>query len=373
MTMTTDLGTGLEPSLLLVMGHLHEGMSDRDFMHNELRMAILAEELGYRSVWCVEHHFDREYSMCPDNFVLLAHLAAKTKRIKVGIGAAILPWNDPLRVAEKINLLDVLTDGRVEVAFGRGLSRKEYGCFGIPMDEARDRWNEAYRMIARSFETGYIEGDGPHFKQPRALITPFSGIPLDGRATEIAVSEDSWTSAARLGLRASTFLTFAIEQHAPMIQLYRDVFQETHGRPAPPPALADLITVHEDEEEAARLHREHIGGYFIQVMRHYELAGEHFRDTKGYEFYASAAELLKAAGMEGAAEGYLAANSYGTPEQVLDKIRHNRSVVGDYDLNACFSVGGRPYEQVEQMMRLFSEEVTPGIVKMRCGVAATAV
>src|ERR1700751_4015894 len=118
------MDTSLHPNLLLVMGNIHDGMSDTEFMRNEMNSAILAEELGYRSVWCVEHHFDREYSMCPDNFVLLAHLAAKTKRIKVGIGAAILPWNDPLRVAEKINLLDVLTDGRVEVAFGRGLSRK---------------------------------------------------------------------------------------------------------------------------------------------------------------------------------------------------------------------------------------------------------
>jgi alkanesulfonate monooxygenase SsuD/methylene tetrahydromethanopterin reductase-like flavin-dependent oxidoreductase (luciferase family) len=368
----TAANEDLYPSVLLVMGHMHEGMSDHDFMHEEMRLAVAAEEMGYSAVWCVEHHFDRPYSMCPDNFAYLSYLAAKTSRIKIGIGACILPWNDPLRVAEKVNLLDIMSDGRLLLGLGRGLSRTEYAGFGIDMSEARERWNEAYEMISRAQETGFIEGDGQFWKQPRTQIAPFSGIPLAGRTTEIAMSEDSQIMAAKLGLRMATFAVLPMDQMAPQLNQYREVFAQTHGEAPPPPMVCDMITIHEDEEEALRLHREAVGAYFFSLVKHYELADDHFRDIKGYESYDAMAGMFKAAGLDNAAEAYLQANTYGTPEQVIEKLRANLDVAGDYDLSAIFSIGGRPHAQVEQMMRMFAATVMPQYVKMRAQIPATA-
>ncbi|HEX4107602.1 MAG TPA: LLM class flavin-dependent oxidoreductase [Solirubrobacteraceae bacterium] len=366
--MTEDL----RPSLLLVMGHMHEGMSDHDFMHEEMRLAIAAEGMGYSAVWCVEHHFDRPYSMCPDNFVYLTYLAAKTSTIKIGIGACILPWNDPLRVSEKVNLLDIMSDGRLLLGLGRGLSRMEYGGFGINMDEARDRWSESYTMITKAQETGFIEGDGKFWQQPRTQVAPFSGIPLTGRMTEIAMSEESQVMAAKLGLKMATFAVLPMAQMAPQLLQYRDVYEQTHGEPAPPPMVCDMITVHEDEEEALRLHREAVGAYFFSLIKHYELAGDHFKDIKGYESYDAMAGMFKAAGLDAAAEAYVQANTYGTPTSIVEKLRANRDVAGDYEISAILSIGGRPYDQVESMMRTFGERVIPEIVKMRSPVAAAA-
>jgi alkanesulfonate monooxygenase SsuD/methylene tetrahydromethanopterin reductase-like flavin-dependent oxidoreductase (luciferase family) len=98
-------------------------------------LALLAEPLGYDRIWSVEHHFD-DYAMCPDNVVLLSYLAAQTKRVKLGMGAVILPWNDPLRVAEKMIMLDHLSDGRALFGMGRGLSRSEYAPFMVAMDRS---------------------------------------------------------------------------------------------------------------------------------------------------------------------------------------------------------------------------------------------
>lgn len=353
------------PSLLLVMGHMHEGMSDHDFMHAEMDLAIKAEGMGYSAVWCVEHHFDRVYSMCPDNFVYLSYLAAKTERIKIGIGACILPWNDPLRVIEKVNLLDIMSKGRLLLGLGRGLSRMEYAGFGIDMGEARDRWTESYAMISQAQKTGFIEGSGRFWKQPRTEIAPYSGIPLEGRTTEIAMSSESQIMAARLGLRMATFVVSPMDVMAPQLHKYREVFEETHGTPAPPPMVCDMITIHEDEEEALRLHREAVGAYFFSLIKHYELAGNHFKDIKGYESYDAMAGMFKAAGMDKAAEGYVQSNLYGTPKTIVEKIRANFEVAGDYDISAIFSIGARPYRQVESMMRTFADRVTPEIVKMR--------
>lgn len=362
----------LTPSIQLMMGNLHQGLSDHDFMHEEMRLAIAAEEMGYGAVWCVEHHFDGPYSMCPDNFLYLTYLAARTTRIKLGIGACILPWNDPLRVSEKINMLDIMSNGRLEVGFGRGLSRKEYAGFGIDMAEARERWNEGYAMITGAQETGVISGDGPHYPQPSTTIAPFSGIPLTGRVTEIAMSEESQLAAARLGIKMASFTQFPMPQVAPMLHRYREVYEAEHGVPAPAPMMVDMLTVHEDAEEAERLHREALGAYFMSLMGHYELDGNHFAGTKSYESYDQMSKLFKEAGLENAAEAYIQANSFGTPEQVLEKLRANLEVAGDYDLSLAFSLGGRSYAEAEKCMRLFATECMPEWIKMRAQIPQPA-
>src|SRR5439155_19493250 len=116
----------------------YPGISDAQVYDEEVRLGRLADELGFHALWPVEHHFN-DYSFCPDNTVFLAHMAGVTKTIKLGTGAVILPWNNPLRVAEKIALLDQLAGVRVLLGLGRGLARREYAGFGIPMDESRDR------------------------------------------------------------------------------------------------------------------------------------------------------------------------------------------------------------------------------------------
>src|SRR3981081_863843 len=104
-------------------------VTDADVVADEFKVGVRADELGFHALWPVEHHFN-DYSFCPDNTVFLANMAARTKRILLGPVAGILPWNDPLRLAEKIALLYHLSDGRVLFGMGRGLARREYAGFG---------------------------------------------------------------------------------------------------------------------------------------------------------------------------------------------------------------------------------------------------
>src|SRR5256886_16899817 len=121
-------------------------LTDGEVIAEEIRLGELAEELGFHALWPVEHHFD-DYSFCPDNTVFLAHMAARTGRIMLGTGAVILPRNDPLRVAEKIALLDHVSDGRVLFGMARGLARCEYAALGIPIVAPRRRVDESARMV----------------------------------------------------------------------------------------------------------------------------------------------------------------------------------------------------------------------------------
>ena len=108
-----------------------------------MQNTVRVDELGYDRVSTVEHHFE-DYALCPDNFVHLAHVAATTWRINSLIGTGIVPWNTPpLRVVEKAALLDLSNGRRMSCGFRRGLSRREYGQFGIGMEESRERVDEA--------------------------------------------------------------------------------------------------------------------------------------------------------------------------------------------------------------------------------------
>ena len=146
-------------------------VTDGQVVAEEVQLGVLADALGFDALWPVEHHFC-DYAFCPDNTVFLAHMAARTQRILLGTGAVILPWNDPLEVAEKISLLDHLAGGRVLFGVGRGLARREYEGFGITMDESRGRFDEAARMVVDALETGWIEGDGRYYRQARTPIRP---------------------------------------------------------------------------------------------------------------------------------------------------------------------------------------------------------
>src|SRR5258705_10546479 len=116
----------------------------------------------------------------------MAYLAAICPNIDLGTAAVILPWNDPLRVAEKAIVLDMLSKGRLRLGLGRGLARREFAAFRMSMDESRERFDEAAPMIINALTTGFIEGDGKHYKQPRPEIRPRPQHSFDNRIYALA-------------------------------------------------------------------------------------------------------------------------------------------------------------------------------------------
>ena len=119
-----------------------DGITDAQVYDEDTALALLAEQLGFDVVWAVEHHF-YDYSFCPDNTQWLAYVAGRTQRIDVGTAAIIVPWNDPLRVAEKVALLDQVS-GAACASASAGAVAAEYSHFpSIAMDSSRDRFDEA--------------------------------------------------------------------------------------------------------------------------------------------------------------------------------------------------------------------------------------
>jgi alkanesulfonate monooxygenase SsuD/methylene tetrahydromethanopterin reductase-like flavin-dependent oxidoreductase (luciferase family) len=350
----------MRTGLMLVFQNGHESLSDGEMVRNEVRLAELADPLGFDVVWSVEHHFD-DYAMCPDNTQLLSYLAARTERIELGTAAVILPWNNPLRVVEKMILLDHLSGGRAVFGMGRGLARMEYAGFGMPMDEARPRFDEAAKMILEGLETGFVEGKGPFYPQARTEVRPKPLRSFRGRTYCVAMSPDTIPVAAELGARMMFFAQFPMEQHLPNVQRYRQLYVERHGKAPSPPLPVDFMYCDEDAGRAEEKARRHIAAYFVSVMRHYEMMADHFGRARGYEGYAGIRELLRSSGKEKSAEGYVDVQVWGTPQQILDRIERRTRILGEFELNVCASYAGLPYPDVERSMRLFAREVLPEV------------
>jgi alkanesulfonate monooxygenase SsuD/methylene tetrahydromethanopterin reductase-like flavin-dependent oxidoreductase (luciferase family) len=342
----------------LGFGNLHEHLTDEQMYAGELRLAELADRLGYDSLWSVEHHFD-DYAMCPDNVVLLANVAGRTERLKLGTGAVILPWNDPLRVAEKMIMLDILSGGRAIFGMGRGLSRTEYAPFRIPMSESRARFDEASVMIVKALETGWIEGDGPYYPQPRTELRPRPPRSFRGRLYAVAGSPDSITSCVNIGAALMTIVTQPVPNLMPLFTEYRTQYAATHGVDAPPVSLNVNMYCHEDAAVAKERGHRYITRFFASNVKHYEFMGTHFAKTEGYQRYDEMARMFREAGLEKAADNYAACALTGTPDQILEQLSEISKVVGSFQLIVLPSFGGMPYDQAERSLELFAKEVMP--------------
>src|SRR5215210_3123190 len=154
--------------------------ADHEVYRDELRLADLAEPLGFESIWGVEHHFT-DYTMSPDVLQFLTYMAGRTRSVRLGSMVVVLPWHDPLRVAEQIVLLDHMSDGRLILGLGRGTGKVEFDGFRLYMGDARQQFKEATEAILGALETGVMEYQGQHVRQPRVELHPAPCKSFKGR------------------------------------------------------------------------------------------------------------------------------------------------------------------------------------------------
>src|SRR5436190_7358980 len=175
--------------------------------HDCIQQALLAEELGYHCIWEVEHHGLYEYSHSSAPEVFLSFVAARTRRIRLGHGVTLLPgrYNHPLRIAERIATLDILSGGRVNWGTGKSSSRVEQVAFETNPAELHAQWLEALEMIPRMWSSDVFEHAGRFFKVPPTQVIP---KPLQQPHPPIFAAcskPDSAALVGKLGLGALNF------------------------------------------------------------------------------------------------------------------------------------------------------------------------
>lgn len=335
-------------------------LSDAEVYGQEMRLCDVAVEQGFQSLWTVEHHFD-DYTMCPEPVQWLSYQAGKHPNVLLGSGVIVLPWHDPLRVAENVAMLDQMSGGRMILGLGRGLARIEYEGFRVDMNTSRERFVEYTRLVLDALEKGYMEYDNSFGTQPRREIRPRPAHSFKGRTFAAAVSPESMPLMAKLGIGVLVVPQKPWKVVQEDLAQYAEVFRETNRAEPPPPFSGGMVFVDESADRAEEYARKWIGANYASVMRHYEFERNPHQGVKGYEFYTNITRYVERHGAQGAIDDFVNLMPWGTPDQVVAKFENIRNTIGANAVMPAFSYGGMPYDVAEASLRLFARKCLPEI------------
>ena len=145
---------------------------DSEGYHDFVNYVIEAEKLGFSSVFLVEHHFTG-FGQVSASMSLLGYLAARTERIRLGTAVVVLPWHNPILVAEQAATLDLLSNGRLDFGVGKGYRSYEFAGFCIPPKEATERFDEAMAVIRKAWTTpGRFSHHGKRWRFDNVVVEP---------------------------------------------------------------------------------------------------------------------------------------------------------------------------------------------------------
>jgi alkanesulfonate monooxygenase SsuD/methylene tetrahydromethanopterin reductase-like flavin-dependent oxidoreductase (luciferase family) len=339
-------------------------LSDREVYEADLHLSDLAEPLGYESIWSVEHHFTN-YTMCPDVMQFLTYMAGRTTKVKLGSMVAVLPWHDPVRLAEQIIMLDHLSRGRLILGMGRGTGKVEFDGFRTYMGDARQQFKEAAQLILTALETGVAEFDGEIIHQPRVELHPAPYASFAGRVYSATISPESAEIMAKLGTGVLIVPQKPWKMVVEETATYRATFRDAIGEEPPAPICAGWTVVDESADRAEELARQYIAGYWDSIVYHYEFDKPHLKEMPGYEFHGLMYDRLNAPdGLKKMTDFYIGLQPWGTPEQVFEKIKTFCDVIRSDSFLGVFRFGGMPLVDAERSMRLFAREVMPELQAM---------
>ncbi|MAB12343.1 LLM class flavin-dependent oxidoreductase [Parvibaculum sp.] len=329
---------------------------EQRLIQEALDQVELADRLGIDYAWEVEHHFLEEYSHSSAPEVFLAACSQRTKNIRLGHGIVLMPpkYNHPARVAERIGMLDLVSNGRVEWGTGESSSIMELGGFGIDPSEKRDMWREGVEQCANMMAMDPYPGfDGKYFSMPCRNVVPKPAQRPHPPIWVACSNRETIKLAARLGIGALTFAFVDTEEAKKWVDDYYRIFKEECvpiGHTVNPNiAMVTGFSVHEDEEEAKRRGMDGFR-FFSYGLGHHYIFGEHKpgRTDIWANFEAARDQIPE----EGANRGI------GTPEQVREHLKGFRDAGVDQVI--FIQQGGKNrHQHICEAMELFAEKVMP--------------
>ncbi|GGG19231.1 luciferase [Caldovatus sediminis] len=229
------------------------GPSDSHGYQDFIEYVVEAERLGFHGVFLVEHHFTGQGQVSA-SMTLLAYLAARTSRIRLGTAVVVLPWHNPVLVAEQAATLDLLSGGRLDLGVGKGYRRAEFAGFCTPIEEAQERFDEAIEVIRKAWTSeGRFSHRGRRWQfrdivvEPEPLQRPHPPLWL------AAGSEGSIRRAAREGYNLLLDQIASTDQIVERVALFREECARA-GRaydPAMVGVARGLQLIHSEAERAA--------------------------------------------------------------------------------------------------------------------------
>jgi alkanesulfonate monooxygenase SsuD/methylene tetrahydromethanopterin reductase-like flavin-dependent oxidoreductase (luciferase family) len=321
------------------------GWRDRSVPLNSVYEAALErfsimDQTGYDAVWLAEHHFST-FSVCPSVHMMGTMAAARTKRLRIGTAVSLAPFYNPLRLAEEVALLDVLSGGRVNWGAGRGFAPSEFAAFGIPGEESAARFHETVEIVLKAWTHQRVTHHGRFFQYEDVEVLP---KPLQAPHPPVWMAASSVPAIEWAASQGHSILMDPHSSRADLIQKRRHYAAKLEeagysdmGRTIP---MSRLVAVDETDEKARAVAK--------------RVAEWTIASYVGPQHKANVRAEVRTYGGKDPVDFYLdEVMIHGTPERVVDQIQSFGAEIGMTYLMAA-PMSGRSF-------RLLTDKVLPRI------------
>ncbi len=351
--------------------------SEQRTFFEAVEQSVYAEKMGLDCIWAVEHHALTQYSHMSSPESFLAFVAGKTDRIRIGHGVICLPpaMNHPVKVAERVATLDILSRGRLNFGIGKGGTQQEAGTFGYDLADLQPMIDEAMYLIPKIMVEDEIEHDGQYIKIPRRAIHPKPYQDPHPPMFMAATREESLRVAAQRGLGGMILGFSTPEETARLNRVYREAFATRDPKdqvgyfPNEYLAVGCPIIVSTDREKAVRIG---LRGqrFFGQAIHHWYGAGpKPDVDDVTVDEHRQAVDAAKQATIAylheaqipitaAATDMYNTEHAYGTPEDAIAHIERLEAAGAD-EILMLMQMGTVPHEAIMETLTHLGETIIP--------------
>ena len=334
-----------------------EVKSARDYWQEALHLVGLVDQYGYHHVRTVEHYFHPYGGYSPNPIVFLAAAAQVTRKARLVTGAVLPAFNNPLKVAGELAMLDALSDGRLDCGFARAFLPHEFAHFGVKLDESRARFDEGVAQIRLLLSSVNVTSKGRFhsFQNVTSLPRPTQLPHPPFFAAALGTRESFERAGAKgFGIMAVPMAGGAMRD---LIDAYRDARAAAGHKGPGTVMLAFHMLCHEDQQQAEQLARAPIDRYLRSLV---EAASEWTTGITSVDYPGYDQVIAGLAKENFDTQVAKCAAWVGTPDRILDTIATYQHQIGAFEIASLqVNFNDLPLVAAEISMRLFGERVLP--------------
>jgi len=322
-----------------------EGQTPAGRYADAMAQVQLADELGYDMAWLAELHFARRFSVMPAPLLMASALSQTTERIMLGTAVNLLPLHHPLRIAEEVATLDVLSGGRAVFGIGRGSNPNHYRGYGIPIEERNDRFVEGLDLALRAWTEDELDYHGRFYQAENIRLEP---KPIQQPHPPVYVASngaDTFPLVGKLGHSILvTPLIITVDGVSSGLATYRETLAEHGHDPAAVKVVVNVPVYVGETEQSARAGFAPTVNNYLDTLR----SMQNNSRGSGRAFQIDYDDICNELG------------AVGTPQQVIERLQRFRELYQPQEFMCWFNIGGMlSNEEGAHSMRLFAEEVMP--------------
>jgi alkanesulfonate monooxygenase SsuD/methylene tetrahydromethanopterin reductase-like flavin-dependent oxidoreductase (luciferase family) len=333
---------------IFTMFSAREGSTQAEVFKEWFDLVQVAEDAGVDTFWLGESHFRPKRAVLASPLIGAAGVAARTKRIRVGLAVQVLPLANPLRVAEEAAIVDHISEGRLDFGVGRSSFIESYEGYGVSYEESRELFSESLEVIQRAWRDEPLCYQGRYYQFHDVDVVP-KPYQKPHPPIRVAVeSRETFRLVGKLGFPIFMRHQMPIPELQQLLRQYQDE-RHTAGFDGPNDVILQIGAYVAETAEQARSEPE------ASTMRQVRL----IRETLGRTGDQEALDRLGRLSSQNY-DQVLTRMAYGTPEAVVERLLEYREALGLTGVSLDVNVGGQiPYDRVVNSIRLLTERVIP--------------